>query len=695
MDIDSPFASAPSSQIPLDPSLSQSSSAPTAAATPAAPRIRLVSGSGTKPPSLTPKASTSKVPLKKKPVPAPPARRPSTRSSTGALRPLNIKDGAPAPAASTSLKDKNARVKLKLKKGGPGQAHYNALMQGYDRELDDEEESDYDEPLHFDEHFILRMPDGEDAEKLREMIRNRSLGKKKKKSERMRDGAGGEGEKEAEDVWFRFKDSRRAVFGLGKKSWNAKLVDLPCIIESSKTLDNRHLFKVGDISQMLILDADPIPEDNATNSRPEVHEPFNIEDYVYPHGITPPMHHVRKRRFKKRVSKRTIEEVERVVEKLLQEDQKAERHEWELVPAHLDDSDEDIDQTIDPQLGGEDGSPMAFDKEEEDEEDEGDFDPELQADIEKAMAEFDDDEAGAAGAEKDTDGDGGLFGSEDEDDSDVDSEDEEDREEEGGEEDEAATKERQRLEMLEDEITDLEDALTRKRAEVGRAANPIIKKRFEDQAKKLASELEHKRTQVHTLSQSLIRRKEERIEQELVQQQEAEEKAAEAAELERTKSATTDAAAETQGQEGTKAAEVADGEKKDDRMEIDPTLLSSEPTTPSAGPTALRHPTATANSSLPKSNLSSRPQTPAEEALRRARVQQIEQDRMAEEAQAELESRMTDLRVPDEPVAETAAQTPAANAGQEEVSSARIDEILRDFFKGQAQLASGQGGQAW
>lgn len=45
-------------------------------------------------------------------------------------------------------------------------------------------------------------------------------------------------------------DPRRAVFRIGDTLHSAKLVDLPCIIESQKTLDNKHMFKVADICQV-------------------------------------------------------------------------------------------------------------------------------------------------------------------------------------------------------------------------------------------------------------------------------------------------------------------------------------------------------------------------------------------------------------------------------------------------------------
>ena len=47
---------------------------------------------------------------------------------------------------------------------------------------------------------------------------------------------------------------------------------------------------------------------------------FNIDDFIWPHGITPPLQHVRKRRFRKRGNKRTIESVEQEVERLLEMD---------------------------------------------------------------------------------------------------------------------------------------------------------------------------------------------------------------------------------------------------------------------------------------------------------------------------------------------------------------------------------------
>ena len=183
---------------------------------------------------------------------------------------------------------------------------------GWDRELD----SDPDEPLAIEEQFILRVPDAL-APELRGMVESRNVNG---------------------DLWFKFKDSRRAVFHLGKKLYGAKLVDLPALVESQKlTGSGGAAVKVADISQMLLVEEEIKEEAEVTKDKA-----FNIEDFIFPHGITPPLKHVRKRRFRKRVNKRvrpsvvmisalsdlrflaqTIEVVESAVEKLLEDDARA------------------------------------------------------------------------------------------------------------------------------------------------------------------------------------------------------------------------------------------------------------------------------------------------------------------------------------------------------------------------------------
>ena len=54
--------------------------------------------------------------------------------------------------------------------------------------------------------------------------------------------------------------------------------------------------------KMLVVE-DKIPGEDALANRGN----FNIDEFIWPHGITPPLKHVRKRRFRKRVNRRVRE----------------------------------------------------------------------------------------------------------------------------------------------------------------------------------------------------------------------------------------------------------------------------------------------------------------------------------------------------------------------------------------------------
>ncbi len=76
----------------------------------------------------------------------------------------------------------NAPKKLKLKlneKATAAQAFGTSFLGPYDRELDSD-----DEDLAFEEQFILRLPPGEDCERLRKRVVSRDI---------------------SNDVWFKFK----------------------------------------------------------------------------------------------------------------------------------------------------------------------------------------------------------------------------------------------------------------------------------------------------------------------------------------------------------------------------------------------------------------------------------------------------------------------------------------------------------
>ncbi|CAN0495051.1 unnamed protein product, partial [Hapterophycus canaliculatus] len=45
----------------------------------------------------------------------------------------------------------------------------------------------------------------------------------------------------------------RFAFTMDGKKYPARLVDMPCVLETQKTLDKKTFFKSGDVGQMLIV----------------------------------------------------------------------------------------------------------------------------------------------------------------------------------------------------------------------------------------------------------------------------------------------------------------------------------------------------------------------------------------------------------------------------------------------------------
>ena len=173
---------------------------------------------------------------------------------------------------------------------------------GYDSEAEDVE----DDPA-VESQFILRMLPGEDCDCLRKAIDDKKIGLPLKEG-----GA---------DVNIRFLDreGRRALLHVCGRLYAAALVDLPCIVEGMKSWDKRGWWKSADICQMLLVIAQ-VPDEETAKAVPLPREVDQVT-YQYPHGLTPPMHYVRKRRFRKRVSHRTIEAVEEEVERLMRVDE--------------------------------------------------------------------------------------------------------------------------------------------------------------------------------------------------------------------------------------------------------------------------------------------------------------------------------------------------------------------------------------
>jgi len=258
------------------------------------------------------------------------------------------------------------------------------------------------------------------------------------------------------------------------------------------------MFKVADICQMLVV-GDRIQNEEAVTANRNV----NVDEFIWPHGITPPLHHVRKRRFRKRVNKRAIESVEEEVERLITADGLAREIKYDIlenVNPDLSDSEfiereEQLEATTPGPLGSEAGDaptpgPDMVDGEVdegegEEAEPEGDIDEELAAELDLALG--DEEESGEEDEDEDED------------------EDEEEEEESDEDEDDQDALERK---LLNEEIRDLEAAVTKKENEIAISANPLIKKRFEDALRKLSADLDMKRAQRDEMKERQRQKKE-------------------------------------------------------------------------------------------------------------------------------------------------------------------------------------------
>ncbi|KAM3418461.1 hypothetical protein BST61_g4447 [Cercospora zeina] len=221
-------------------------------------------------------------------------------------RKISLKLGGPlvADAASPkiSLGHKKSKTQPKLVEiRARGKVPPRPKGVGYDSE-DSETEKD---PA-VQQALILRMQPGPDAEYIRNAIAEGKIG----------------GSDAEVSLKFFERNYRRAFIKVQGRMYGAVLVDLPCIVESMKSFDKKGWWKVADIAQMLLVLGRCETEEQA-KTMPLPRE-VNKENYQYAHGITPPMHWARKRRFRKRLNYNEAMNVEEEVNRLLQADK-----EWE------------------------------------------------------------------------------------------------------------------------------------------------------------------------------------------------------------------------------------------------------------------------------------------------------------------------------------------------------------------------------
>ncbi len=118
---------------------------------------------------------------------------------------------------------------------------------------------------------------------------------------------------------------------------HAKVVDLPSIIESLKTVDNKTFYKTADICQMIICKEEPdlpsaVEEESPNKNKKK--DPNKVDKkYLWPHGITPPCKNLRKRRFRKTLKKKFVEapEIEKEVKRLLRADNESVHCKWDVI----------------------------------------------------------------------------------------------------------------------------------------------------------------------------------------------------------------------------------------------------------------------------------------------------------------------------------------------------------------------------
>lgn len=180
-----------------------------------------------------------------------------------------------------------------------------------------------DDGVELETQLLLRMPP-EPAEVLRQSLRE-----------------GGPNLKERFSVKLEH-DLRYGEVRFDHYLMYAKLLDLPTITESLKTIDNKNFYKTADLCQMLLCKYEPDAPttDDESPTKNKKKDPNKVDKkYLWPHGITPPCKNVRKRRFRKVLRKKNVEEapeIEKEVKRLFRADNEAVNVKWDIV---LDEED--------------------------------------------------------------------------------------------------------------------------------------------------------------------------------------------------------------------------------------------------------------------------------------------------------------------------------------------------------------------
>lgn len=186
-----------------------------------------------------------------------------------------------------------------------------------------------DAPYELESQFILRLP-SEYASTVRRIAQSSSMNMKDRLTIELH------------------PDGRHGIVRVDRVPLACKLVDLPCMIESLKTVDKKTFYKTADVCQMLVctLDGDlypPLEEPTGTDPKTKKKDKDKDKKFIWNHGITCPLKNTRKRRFRKTAKKKYIEspDVEKEVKRLLSTDAEAVSVRWEVI---AEDESKEADQ---------------------------------------------------------------------------------------------------------------------------------------------------------------------------------------------------------------------------------------------------------------------------------------------------------------------------------------------------------------
>lgn len=202
-----------------------------------------------------------------------------------------------------------------------------------------------EDAVELETQFILRMPE-EPANVLHELIQSGSNSLKDRLSITLE------------------QDLRYGEVRLDHWLLHAKVVDLPTIMESLKTIDNKSFYKTSDICQLMLCKEEPDPpEEEESPNKAKKKDPNKVDKkYLWPHGITPPCKNVRKRRFRKTLKKKFVEapEIEKEVKRLLRIDNDAVSVKYEIINEDEDTKSETLDNLKEQALTDEDKQDVSF-----------------------------------------------------------------------------------------------------------------------------------------------------------------------------------------------------------------------------------------------------------------------------------------------------------------------------------------------